>query len=205
MMHGDDHGLRLPPKLAPIQAVIVPIWRTEEDRTGVMQYAQEMLEMLRGRVRVSLDDREQRPGWKFHEWEIRGVPVRVEIGPRDVEADTVVLVRRDTGEKVTVARGSAPEQLLLMLNDVQDNLLAEASEFVNSNTYPVTDYDAFKQAIERGGFVTAYWDGSTEDEEAIQDQTGATIRCIPLEQPGPGTCFYTGRDAERVALFARAY
>jgi prolyl-tRNA synthetase len=206
MVHGDDQGLRLPPRLAPIQLVIVPIWRTEAERTTVMSAVQDVRDVLGRHLRVHVDDRDERPGWKFNAWELRGVPLRLELGPRDVAGDTAVLVRRDLGEKQVVKRADLLTTVPALLDDIQRTLLDQATAFRDANTHPVTDMDGFRRAVEAGGLVTAWWDGSTEDEATIQAETGATVRCIPLEQPdGSGTCFYTGRPAREVAVFGRAY
>ncbi len=206
MVHGDDQGLRLPPRLAPIQVALVPIWRNDEERAVVMRVAQDLMDELGKAVRIRLDDRDERPGWKFNEWELRGVPVRIELGPKDIEAETVVLARRDTGEKESVARDRVASRVVGLLEEVQAGLLTQAEEFVRGHTHPVDDYETFKTVVEAGGLITAYWGGTTEDEEKIQDETGATIRCIPLDQPEePGCCFYTGRESDTVAVFARAY
>ncbi len=206
MVHGDDHGLRLPPRLAPIQLVIVPIWKNEGERSTVMSAVQDILELLGHHVRVQVDERDERPGWKFNEWELRGVPLRLEIGPRDVADNTVVLARRDTGEKVKVRRPDLVDAVPGLLAEIQQGLLEQAVAFRDAHTYPVSTWEDFLRVVEAGGFITAYWAGSAEDEDRIQDQTGATIRCLPLEQPRePGVCFYTGQPADTVALFARAY
>jgi prolyl-tRNA synthetase len=206
LVHGDDQGLRLPPRLAPIQLVIVPIWRKDEERTSVMSAVQDIRDLLGAHVRVHVDEREERPGWKFNEWEMRGVPLRMELGPRDVAAGTCVLVRRDTGEKTTLPRVEVPDAVPRLLDEIQDGLLAQALAFRDANTIPVGTWEEFEMAIERGGFITAWWDGDGDDEARIQEATGATIRCLPLDQPaGEGTCFYTGRTARQVAAFGRAY
>lgn len=210
MMHGDDQGLRLPPRLAPIQVVVVPIARTDQDRSRVSAAARAIADELDvdagPGVRVHVDDRDQRPGWKFNEWEVRGVPLRLELGPREVDAGTAVLARRDTGEKVTVDREALVEEVPRLLDAVQAGLLADAEDFVASHTTDVESYDAFRAALEKGGFVRAYWAGTDEDEATIQHETRATIRCLPLDQPDrPGRCFFTGDETATVALFARAY
>ncbi len=206
MVHGDDQGLRLPPRLAPIQLVVVPIWRGEDDRVAVLSAATAIADELGTAGRVHVDDRDQRRGWKFNEWEVRGVPLRAEIGPRDVAAGTVVLVRRDTGEKQTVQRSDMASAVTNLLVQVHDTLLAEARAFGADNTVEVTDMDGFKGAIEAGRFVRAWWAGSSDDEAQIQDETGATIRCLPLDQPSPSRpCFLTGVEPAMLALFARAY
>ncbi len=205
MTHGDDQGLRLPPRLAPIQAVIVPIWRSSDERSSVLASAQALHAELQG-WRVHLDARDERPGWKFTDWEIRGVPLRIELGPRDLDQGTVVVVRRDTGQKETVARSQLPSRIPAFLEAVQAEMLAQAETFLHHNTREAVDMPSFLTALEAGGFVRVFWAGTAEDESRIQEATGATARCLPLEQPnGSGVCFYTGQPTSTVALFARAY
>jgi prolyl-tRNA synthetase len=205
MTHGDDQGLRLPPRLAPIQLVVVPIWRTDEQRAEVMAAVGTILEALDD-VRVHVDDRDQRPGWKFNEWEMRGVPLRLEIGPRDLEAGTVVLSRRDTGDKITVAQSELQSEVPRLLGEIQAGLLAQAEERLAERTSTASDYEELQSLVAEGGFVRAYWDGTSDDEARIQDECGATIRCIPFTQPDePGPCVYTGRMTGTQVLFAKAY
>jgi prolyl-tRNA synthetase len=211
MIHGDDKGLRLPPKLAPIQAVIVPIYKSDEERSRVLDVAHAMKRQLDGHIRVHLDDREEyTPGWKFNEWELRGVPVRIEIGPKDVESNQVVLARRDmTGPE---AKRAVPQESLLpelrkLLEDVQRNLFKQALEFRKKHTHEPKDYEEFKQAVEQG-FALTYWCGNAECEAAIQEETKATNRCIPLEQepvPEDAKCVRCGQPTKERAIFARAY
>lgn len=206
MAHGDDRGLRLPPRMAPIQLVIVPIWKNEGERSTVMSAVQDILDLLGDHVRAKVDERDERPGWKFHEWELRGVPLRLEIGPRDVADNTVVLARRDTAEKVKVRRPDLVDAVPALLAEIQQGLLEQAVAFRDTHTYPVGTWDEFLRVVDAGGFITAYWAGTAEDEVRIQNETGATIRCLPLEQPAEaGVCVYTGQPADTVALFARAY
>ena len=213
MAHGDDQGLRLPPVLAPIQAVIVPIWRKEKERSDVLAMAEQVRVALAGAgVRVRLDAREdQTPGFKFNDWEMRGVPVRVEIGPRDVKQNAVVLARRDRpgkeGKEFGVPVGEVVERVLSLLAAVQAELLRQATEFREANTHRVGSYEEFKQVLdEQGGFLRVHWAGTTEDEDRIQEETRATLRCFPLDAPeGEGVCFLTGQRTDRVAIFARAY
>jgi len=214
MTHGDDQGLILPPVLAPIQAVIVPIWRTEEERMAVLEAGERVRAQLAdGSVRVKLDDREEvSPGFKFNDWEMRGVPVRVEIGPRDVAQNSVVLARRDRpgkeGKTFGVPIEGVTEAVKALLDEVQAALLQRATEFREANTHTgIRDYEEFKEVLaEKGGFIRVHWAGSSEDEERIKEETKATIRCFPLDaEEGPGRCFYTGKETDRVAIFARAY
>jgi len=212
MVHGDDKGLRLPPKLAPIQVVIVPIYKSDDERSHVLEVARQTQQKLRARgLRVHLDDREEyTPGWKFNEWELRGVPVRVEIGPRDVEQEQVVLARRDTAGKEgkqAVSQGLLLEKLKELLDDIQQNLFNQALEFREKHTYEPEDYEEFKQVVEEG-FALAYWCGSAECEAQIQEGTKATNRCIPLDQSpvaDDAKCIRCGQPARERAVFARAY
>jgi len=211
MTHGDDQGLRLPPRIAPIQVAAVPIYRTEDDKGAVMETITRIVtELQAAGMRVHLDDRDQSPGFKFNDWEMRGVPLRLEIGPKDVENNKAVLVRRDVSGKAGkqfVEQAGLVDTVRDLLDDVQASMLQQAMEFRDSNIHPIDSYDAFKQVIEAGGWARAYWTGSDDDERRVKEETGATLRCYPLEQPAGdgGTCFYTNQRAERVALFAKAY
>lgn len=213
MAHGDDKGLRLPPRLAPYQVVIVPISKTDEERALVLERAHALAAALSDAdIRVHLDRREgQTPGFKFNDWEMRGVPVRLELGPRDVQSGTVVAARRDIpgkeGKQV-FQQDNLAAQVRQLLEDIQANLLAQATAFRDANIHDVTSYDELRQVVEQGGFARGWWAGSDEDEGTIKTDTGATHRCFPLENPygeAQGRCFFTGQTAERVAIFARAY
>lgn len=210
MVHGDDQGLVLPPRIAPFQVVIVPIFRDEDQKAAVL----EAVEAIKGRLgdyRVKVDLREGvTPGFKFNDWEMRGVPLRLEIGPKDVEAGTVVLARRDIPGregKQSISQDSIENQIRQTLDAIQDNMFKKALQFRQENTHSVESYDDFKQVLEsKGGFIRAHWAGSREDEESIKDETKATIRCLPLDSTdGKGRCFYTGDETEQVAIFAKAY
>ncbi len=213
MAHGDDQGLRLPPVMAPIQVVVVPIWRNEEERSGVLELANRVTAMLAGAgLRVKLDERAaQTPGFKFNDWEMRGVPARVEIGPRDVKQNAVVLARRDRvgkeGKLFGVPVDGVAERVQELLREIQANLLAQATAYRDANTHRVGSYDEFKQVLEeQGGFLRVHWAGTSEDEARIQEETKATLRCLPLDPPeGEGACFLTGQKTRQVAIFARAY
>ncbi|MBK6431757.1 proline--tRNA ligase [Candidatus Amarolinea dominans] len=212
MTHGDDQGLVLPPKLAPYQAVIVPIWRKEQEQVLVTESAIALERELKAAgLRAKLDLRDNySPGFKFNDWEMRGVPLRIEIGPRDVQNGQLVLARRDIpgrDGKRGIERAGAAATVQQALTEIQANLLARATAFRDANIVDVSSYGELKEVLDGpGGFCRAWWDGSSEDEDRIKEETKATIRCFPLEQPeGSGTCFYTGRPAERVALFGRAY
>jgi prolyl-tRNA synthetase len=209
MTHGDDKGLVLPPRLAPIQVVIVPIYRQEQQQATVMQVATQLVQEL-SPLRVELDTREGlTPGFKFNDWELRGVPLRLEIGPKDIEKNQVVLARRDTGEKTSVPRGELLSNARRMLDNVQDTLFARAKKFREDNTFVVDSYDEFKQrtAGEGGaGFLMAHWCGKASCEKAIQEETRATLRVIPFDQDKEkGPCIYDGAESEGRVVFAKAY
>ncbi len=208
MVHSDDQGLVLPPRIAPIQIVIVPIWKTGEERRTVLQTAAELKKKLDSKFAVEIDDREEySPGWKFNEWELRGVPVRIEIGPRDIRKNQVVLARRDSQEKSTVAHQALKEALAQLLQDIQAELFRRAREFMDQNTHRVDSYEEFKSTInDSGGFVHAHWCGDAACESSVKEQTSATIRCLPLNaQPEQGTCVYCGKSSSQRVLFAKAY
>lgn len=209
MTHSDDEGLVLPPRLAPIQVVVVPIYKNDEERSAVMAAVARMTAPWKGRLRFKVDDRDNySPGYKFNEWELKGVPVRIEIGPKDVAKETVALARRDIPGKAGksfVPQAGLTERIEALLAEMQTGLFQRALAFRESNTADVTTYDELKEQVERG-FARAFWDGDTADEKRIQEETRATIRCIPLEQPGTvGRCIYTGRETDRQVIFARAY
>lgn len=213
MAHGDDQGLMLPPRLAPYQAVIVPIWRKEVERAMVLAKASEVAATLKAAgVRVKLDDRDEfNAGYKFNDWELRGVPLRIEIGPRDVEQNAVVFARRDIpgkeGKTFGVPVEGIAEATQDMLVTIQAAMLARATQFRDANTRTVANFDEFEQVLEgQGGFIRVHWAGTGEDEDVIKEATKATIRCFPFDPPeGEGICFYTGKKTDRVAIFARAY
>ena len=206
MVHGDDRGLKLPPKIAPIQTVIVPILGKESEM--VLDKARELYSLLKEEVRVELDDRnEYTPGWKFNEWEMKGVPVRIEIGPRDIKNGQVVFVRRDTGEKIAVSEAELVPRLKSLLDDIQANMFKQAKDFLNSNIREVDNFDEFKQIIEeKRGFIKAHWCGSSECEQKVKEETGATLRCIPFNQDSPeGKCIVCNKASDKVVYFAKSY
>jgi prolyl-tRNA synthetase len=209
MTHSDDNGLVLPPRLAPDQVVIVPIYRNDEQYAATVQKGQELVSLLRQKgIRVALDDRDtHKPGWKFNEYELKGVPIRVAIGPKDLENKTFEIARRDTLTKELVAESEVVDYIYKLLVTIQENLFQKALEMRNAMTHEAEDYDEFKTLIEeKGGFVWAHWDGTSETEERIKTETKATIRCIPLEGPtAPGRCIYSGNESARKVLFAKAY
>ncbi|MBT8400469.1 MAG: proline--tRNA ligase [Rhodothermia bacterium] len=209
MTHSDDHGLVLPPRLAPTQVVLVPIFRKEEEKSLVLDAADKVRRELSERgIAVRLDDREgQRPGWKFTEHEVQGVPVRLAIGPRDVQNGTVELARRDTRTKETVAADGVVDHVAKTLEDIQQSLFDRAAEFRSEHTTTVDSYDEFKDTLEsKGGFVLAHWDGTAETEARIKNETKATIRCLPLQKGDePGVDMITGKPSSQRVYFARAY
>ena len=209
MAHSDDKGLVLPPRLAPIQVIIIPIYRTQEEKAAIQQQARIIQEQLRTHhIIVKFDDRdEHKPGWKFAEYELKGVPIRLAIGPNDLANHTVELTRRDTSEKIVIQANQLVGQVIQLLADIQNNLYQRAHQFREANTYAVNTYEAFKEAIaQKRGFILAHWDGTTETERKIQAETKATIRCIPLEgTPEPGKCMYTGKPSKQRVVFAQAY
>jgi prolyl-tRNA synthetase len=210
MVHGDDQGLILPPRLAPIQVVVVPIYKSDEERGTVVTAAETIGKQLVERgVRVKVDAREEySPGWKFNEWELRGVPVRIEIGPRDVAKQQVVVARRDQpgrAGKSFVPTASLGDAVADMLAQIQKDLLKRAAEFRDANTSEPTDYESFKAAV-TDGFARSWWCGAIACEDKMKEDTKATTRCIPFEQPGgTGRCIVCGGPAREVAIFARAY
>jgi prolyl-tRNA synthetase len=209
MTHSDDEGLVVPPRLAPTQVVVVPIYKTAEERTKVLAAVDQITADWKGKLRFKVDDRDNlSAGFKFNEWELKGVPVRIEVGPKDVEKGSVALARRDIpgrAGKRFVPQEGLTERISALLEEIQAALFARALAFRDERTADVASYDELKQQVERG-FARAYWAGSTEDEKRIQDETRATIRCIPLDQPGvSGKCFYTGKETDQVVIFARAY
>src|SRR5947208_15158998 len=209
MVHGDNAGLILPPRLAPYQVVIVPIWRKDAEKAVVIETVERIEKMLKGKVRLKVDLSENTPGWKFNDWELRGVPVRMEIGPRDVQNNSVVLVRRDNRVKESVSLDALEERLPILLEEVQQALFQRALEFREKNTYYTDSYEEFKQIIaEKRGFVRVKWAEDSAAELAIKEETKATLRVIPFDQPEGGVqgkCFYTGKPATCEAIFARAY
>ncbi|MGC8873150.1 MAG: proline--tRNA ligase [Chloroflexia bacterium] len=206
MVHGDDQGLILPPRLAPIQAVLVPIWKNEAERAEVLKVAHQAKEILEG-VRFRLDDREgYTPGWKFNDWEMRGVPLRLELGPRDAVANQVTIARRDLqGVREAVPLAGLRERVQTLLNEVQKNLFERALRFREEHTRYPEDYQGLVEAVETG-FAWAWWCGSEACETKVKEETKATIRNIPLNQPGgSGRCVVCGAEAHVQAVFARAY
>ncbi|MGE4632672.1 MAG: proline--tRNA ligase [Planctomycetota bacterium] len=208
MAHGDDQGLVLPPRLAPIQTVIVPIYKGEEQRNVVLEACSRMEAALKDSgARTHLDDREQfRPGYKFNEWELKGVPVRIEVGPRDLEKGEVVLAFRHNGEKKSLPVEQVTAQVMSVLEEAQKGLFEKALASREDRTYTVDSYDEFKERIPGGGFFMCHWDGTTETEEKIQNETKATIRNLPFEAPDdPGQCMVTGKPSAHRVIISKGY
>ena len=209
MAHSDDSGLVLPPKLAPIQVVIVPIYKTEEEFKQISAIADDLSFKLKSKgISVKYDDRDtQRPGFKFAEYELKGVPVRVAMGARDLQSNTAEIARRDTKEKATVSLDGLDGYIESLLDDIQENIYKKAAAFRSEMTTEVDSYDELKKVLdEKGGFVSAHWDGSPETEQKIKEETKATIRCIPLNnKQEAGMCIVTGKPSVQRVLFARAY
>lgn len=209
MAHSDDEGLVLPPKLAPIQVVIVPISKTEEQLDAIRNKVKDLQKTLLDKgVSVKFDDKDnQSPGFKFAEYELKGVPVRIAIGPRDLENGTAEVARRDTKTKSVHSFDDLPQVIENLLNDIQNNIYEKALKFQRENTTEVNDFDTFVKVLEeKGGFISAHWDGTSETEEKIKELTKATIRCIPLENmEEAGVCVYSGKPSSKRVLFARAY
>ena len=208
MAHSDDNGLVLPPKLAPHQVVIVPIYRKDEQLAAITEKVDEIIAKLKAKgISVKYDDRDTRkPGWKFAEYELKGVPVRLALGPRDLENGTVEVARRDTLQKSVVPLDGVDEYIEKLLEEIQSNIFNKAFEFRKENTVKVDTYEEFKEALKKGGFILAHWDGSSETEEMIKAETKATIRCLPLEyEKEEGVCIYSGKPSKRRVIFALAY
>jgi prolyl-tRNA synthetase len=217
MVHGDDQGLVMPPRLAPYQVVIVPIFKTDEEKAAVQPVARDLkAQLVKANLRVTLDEREGfSPGWKFNDWEMRGVPVRVELGPKDVAKESVMLARRDRPGregKVSASIADLAATIERLLADIHKSMFEKALAFRRSNTQETSTYDDFKKAVEMG-FAYAHWCGSGDCEEKIKEETRATMRCIPLDQAdvmghggtGSGTCIHCGKAATERAIFAKAY
>jgi prolyl-tRNA synthetase len=209
MAHSDDDGLIIPPKLAPIHVVIVPIFKSEAELSNISEQVQQLATQLRqAGLSVKFDNRDtHKPGFKFAEYEMRGVPVRIAIGPRDLENGTVELARRDTKEKKVVPMSEVAQLIPPLLNEIQQNIYNRALAFRNQMTTRVDTFTEFNKVLdEKGGFLLAHWDGTPETEAAIKEETKATIRCIPLDAPEEtGVCVYSGKPSNKRVLFARAY
>lgn len=209
MTHSDDNGLVLPPKLAPIQVVIIPIYKGEEQLEAVRQRVLPLMGELKKRgISVKFDDRDtQKPGFKFNEYELKGVPIRLAMGQRDLENNTFEVARRDTLTKETIAADEVVTHIEQLLIEIQDNILKKALDYRDTHITKVNSYTEFKEVLEnKGGFVLAHWDGTPETEATIQEETKATIRCIPLDsKEEDGVCIYSGKPSTQRVLFAKAY
>ncbi len=209
MAHSDDNGLVLPPKLAPVQVVIIPIYKNDEQYNIVCAKAKEISENLKAAgIRVKLDDRDtQKPGWKFNEYEFKGVPLRIALGPRDVENNTIEMARRDTLEKSIYQQADLVNKVQHLLESIQGNLFHKALSFRESKTFWADTWDEFNRLLdEQGGLIYAHWDGTTETEQKIKELTKATIRCIPINNKNEeGRCILTGQPSAQRVVFARAY
>jgi len=207
LAHGDKNGLRMPPKIAPIQTVLIPIFRGEDQKDEIKKYINPLEEELKSiGIRYFIDWSDSSPGFKFNEWELKGVPVRIEIGPRDVESKKLVMARRDNGEKFSISKNELSIKIKTILEEIQNNLFNQAKEFRNENTHDVKTYDEFKNIINNGGFVRCGWDGDSETELKIKEETKATIRCIPFNEDPKGLkCVYSGKKAKHEVIYAKAY
>jgi len=208
MVHSDDNGLVIPPRLAPIEVVVIPIWKNDAEIEGMRRRIAELTEAWKGRLRFKVDDRDQfRPGYKFNEWENRGVTIRIEIGPRELENNQVVLVRRDTGEKTLLPQEGLLDKIKELLEQIQSDLFNKAKTFRDANTLPEDDYEQFKKKIEEpGGFFRVHWCGSAECENQFQETSKATIRLIPIDgEKEQGHCIVCGKPSEQRVLVAKSY
>ena len=207
LAHGDKNGLRIPPKIAPIQVVLIPIFRNEKQRKIIKDYIEPITkELKQNEIRTFIDWSDSSPGYKFNEWELKGVPARIEIGPRDVESNTVIIARRDNGEKLSSSSQGLTQSVKDILDQIQNNLYNQAKDFRDNNTHSVNTYSEFKDIIKNGGFVRCGWDGKQETELKIKEDTKATIRCIPFnENPKDLTCIFSGNEAMHEVIFAKSY
>ncbi|MBP8945263.1 MAG: proline--tRNA ligase [Paludibacteraceae bacterium] len=208
MTHSDDNGLVLPPNLAPFQVIIVPIYKNEKQLADISFVADKiMADLKKAGISVKYDnDDTKKPGWKFAEYELKGVPIRLAMGPRDIENHTVEIARRDTLTKETISMENVVDEISQQLKDIQKNLYERALTFRNANMKEINSYKEFKEEIEKGGFLLCHWDGTSETEEKIKEETKATIRCIPFDlDKTPGKCMVTGKPSAQRVVFARAY
>ena len=209
MAHSDDQGLVLPPKLAPIQVVIVPIYKGDEELAKISEQVEIITKALKAKgISFKYDNRDtQRPGFKFAEYELKGVPVRLAFGGRDLENNTIEMARRDTRTKETVSRDGIADVIEKLLEEIQENIYKKAYNFRTEKTTKVDSYEEFKKVLEeKGGFISAHWDGTPETESRIKEETKATIRCIPLNnEQEDGVCMVTGKPSTQRVLFALAY
>ena len=208
MVHGDDSGLRLPPSIAPTQVVIVPFFKTQEELDVIREYMQQYINQLEAKnLRILFDDREKMsPGFKFNEWELKGAPIRLEIGAKEIDSNQFTVFRRDTQKKESISSDNIVKHVLDLIPMIQDGMFNQANKFMNDNIFSVDSYNDFQDIINKGGFVRCGWDGTDETENKIKQETKATIRCIPFdESPSNIKCILTGKDAKHEVIFAKAY
>ena len=208
MAHGDEKGLRLPPNIAPYQVVVIPIFKNDDEIKIIKEYIDPILSELKAnQIRIHEDWRKESPGYKFNEWEMKGAPLRLEIGLRDIEKNSTMVARRDNGEKQQLNKNELVAQIPILLDQIQQALFSQALKFRDDNTYSVTSYDEFKDLIKKNsGFIKCGWDGDAKTEQAIKDETKATIRVIPInENPKDLLCIYSGKPAKHEVIFAKAY
>ncbi len=208
MVHGDDNGLRLPPKIAPTQVIVVPFFRNEQELNTIKEYLNKSFDIFSQKgIRWKLDDREKMsPGFKFNEWELKGAPIRLEVGSKEIENNEITVFRRDLNTKETMSIDSLVDHIDALIEHIQNNMHSQASDFMNSNIHDVSTYEDFKKQISEGGFVRCGWDGTDKTEKQIKDETKATIRCIPFdESPSELHCILSGEKAKHEVIFAKAY
>jgi len=209
MVHGDDKGLRLPPNIAPIQIAVIPIFKNDEELNIINSTLKNLMNDLdENKITYCFDERKKMsPGFKFNEWEMKGVPIRIEVGLRDIDGKQITCVRRDTSEKKLIKLNEAYQQIEILISDIQNNMFSQASDFLTSNIVPVKSYNDFKSIINSGGFVKCGWDGNAQTEEHIKNETNATIRCIPFDSKANDKqkCIYTNKPAKYEVVFAKAY
>jgi prolyl-tRNA synthetase len=208
MAHSDDNGLILPPKMATNQMVIIPIWKSDDEKNKVLSFAQQIFKELRKKYQLILDDREQyKPGYKFAEWELQGIPLRLEIGPKEERKKQVVLVRRDNKNKLFIAVNDLRNKIREQLVIIQKELLTKARSFCDKNSYEINEYHKFKEQIDNpGGFINAHWCGNASCEQKVKEDTKATIRLIPFDRiKEKGKCIVCNEDSKGRVLFAKAY
>tara|TARA_S200000501_G_scaffold67635_2_gene59124 strand:+ start:5480 stop:6946 length:1467 start_codon:yes stop_codon:yes gene_type:complete len=207
LAHGDNKGLRLPPKIAPIQVIIIPIFKNEQEAINVKQFIEPIVSgVIQKGFRVQVDWTDNSPGFKFNEWEMKGVPLRIEVGPRDIKQNNLVFVRRNEFGKENISADKAVSIIPEILDSIQNDLYSQALDFRQKNTYKINSYEEFKKIIKNGGFVRCGWDGSKSTENKIKEETRATIRCIPFdEEPKNRICIFSGDPAKHEVIFARAY
>jgi prolyl-tRNA synthetase len=206
MVHSDDIGLVLPPRIAPIQVIVVPIWPNDAEKANINSQVEKIVSDLEDDIRIKIDYEDGRPGKKFFKWEKKGVPIRMEVGPKDIKNNSVVLVRRDTGEKRIVLISDLQKSIVDLLKEIHSNMYEKAIKYLEERTAEVNSWDEFKEKIEKGYFLSVYWCGDSAIEKQIKEETGATIRCIPFDEPKQeGKCFYTGKSSRLKVVFAKAY